>query len=354
MLFLSENEINNWKKLSIEIIARKMLPFNVYNEIRKGLIPAFHFYIGSLFFADENYKIGELWVKEGINGEERGLFMNSLMTSYLQRNNHKLTIPEVIFADAAPYVHFASVPAMKESRSKFIEQCCYSLPTFKKPLKIVDLGSGHGELLINLIKQLKSKNIVNEVDEILFIDSSIAMLDIAEENAKKEFKYIKIKKICAKIQDVIGNLENNYDIALSSLAYHHMPFEDKMMHMKELSGKIDHFLLYEIDANNDTPEQNTPEMALSVYQSYGSLIDFLFSHDAPVETAIASIDKFLMSETVSFITQKRGERTDYHMLKDQWHELFRKGLGNDYECLCDSITYGDENINLFTLHYGRL
>jgi hypothetical protein len=40
-------------------------------------------------------------------------------------------------------------------------------------------------------------------------------------------------------------------------------------------------------------------------------MDFVFSHDAPVEVALACIDLFLMTEAVSLLTQPRGVRSDY-------------------------------------------
>jgi hypothetical protein len=79
----------------------------------------------------------------------------------------------------------------------------------------------------------------------------------------------------------------------------------------------------------------------------------VFAHDAPLETAIPSVDAFLMAEAISFLIHRRGERTDYHMLHTQWHEVFREALGSPFSCHCDSIAYSDEYCSFFTLHYGR-
>ena len=83
------------------------------------------------------------------------------------------------------------------------------------------------------------------------------------------------------------------------------------------------------------------------------MIDFIFEHDAPVEVALACVDCFLMTEEVSLLTQERGVRNDYHMLRNQWHEAFQTGLGKDFACLCDSVCFDDDHMNLFTMHYGR-
>jgi hypothetical protein len=140
---------------------------------------------------------------------------------------------------------------------------------------------------------------------------------------------------------------------MSSLAYHHMPVEDKRLHLLRLKPWIDHFLLFEMDADNDTPELSTPELALSVYQSYGRIMDFVYSHDAPVDVVTDCIDSFLMTEVVSLLTRPRGERTEYHMLRSQWHDLFRSSLCPEFAICSDSTCYADEYMTLFTLHYGR-
>ena len=84
-----------------------------------------------------------------------------------------------------------------------------------------------------------------------------------------------------------------------------------------------------------------------------NLYHIIFVNDAPLELAVSSINRFLMSEVIYFFTEPRGKRTDYHMLRSQWHEVFRDGLGREFTCLCDSTTYGDENLALFTMIYGR-
>jgi len=101
------------------------------------------------------------------------------------------------------------------------------------------------------------------------------------------------------------------------------------------------------------PELNSPELALAVFQLYGRVIDWVFSHEAPVELAIAAVDDFLMAEVVTMLTLPRGERTDYHALRHPWHDLFRNGLGPGFTCLCDTTTLTEEYLDLFTMHYGR-
>lgn len=82
-------------------------------------------------------------------------------------------------------------------------------------------------------------------------------------------------------------------------------------------------------------------------------MDFVYSHDAPVDVVTDCIDSFLMTEVVSLLTRPRGERTEYHMLRSQWHDLFRDCLCPEFAVCSDSTCYADEYMTLFTLHYGR-
>ena len=108
-----------------------------------------------------------------------------------------------------------------------------------------------------------------------------------------------------------------------------------------------------MDANNDTPECSSPELSLSVYQSYGRIMDFVYAHDAPVGVVTDCIDAFLMTEVISILTEPRGIRTDYHMLRTQWHDLFSAVLCPEFSLRSDSACYADEYMTLFTMHYGR-
>ena len=79
----------------------------------------------------------------------------------------------------------------------------------------------------------------------------------------------------------------------------------------------------------------------------------VFAHDAPVAVVLACVDRFLMTEAISLLTQQRGIRSDYHMLPSQWTELLQSTLSPDFCCLSDGNCYADEYLSIFMLHYGR-
>jgi SAM-dependent methyltransferase len=259
----------------------------------------------------------------------------------------------VAFEERRPFVHFSQVPMMKTIRKQLVHQCTHSLPSFDKPVRFMDIGCGDGGLTVMLLSRLLESGKVNQISEIHLVDPSPAMIALAKKTVGSAFPFISITTENARIQDCSAGINHHYDIVFSSLAYHHMPLEDKRIHLARLKPWIDHFVLFEMDANNDTPDLYSPELAFSVYQSYGRMIAFVFAHDAPSDEVTDCVDSFLMTEVVSILTEPRGERTDYHMLRPQWHDLFNTELGPEFVLRSDSACYEDEHMALFTMHYGR-
>jgi len=353
MLFLSSQEKAQWGEFGRDIARRGLASADFRGDVRANLRPMFQFYIGALLAATGQDKLGKAWISGGTLIEADGLFLNAYLTGFLQRHHDRLEMPEQVFADPRPYVHFTGVPIMQQSRARFLAQCGHTLPQIKRPFRLMDIGCGDGGLTAALLKHLKATGKIGAIGEVLLVDPSPAMLALARETVSRTVPASRIKTLNNRIEQVAGKLNARCDMALCSLSFHHMPCEQKVVHLKELKPWIDHLVLFELDANNDFPEMQTPELAVSVYQSYGRLIDFVFSHDAPIEVAQACVDRFLMTEAVSLLTQRRGERNDYHMLRTQWHALFEQTLAPEFTCRCDSPCYADEYFSLFTMHYGR-
>jgi SAM-dependent methyltransferase len=353
MLFLSDEEKAAWAAYARDIAGSTATPAQFEGRVRTNLVPAFEYYIAvHLAGLGQNRRAVE-WLEAATLCEEDGLFSAAFLMSFLSRHNGALIKPATAFEDPRPYLHFAGVPVMQEARRQLVRQFAHSLPAFKKPLRFMDIGCGDGSLTAMILSQLTETGKADTIGEVLLVDASPAMIALARETVSRAFPEVDIRTVNSRIQDCSASINSHYDIAMSSLAYHHMPVEDKRLHLSRLKPWIDHFLLFEMDANNDTPEISTPELALSVYQSYGRIMDFVYAHDAPVEIVTDCIDSFLMTEVVSLLTQPRGERTEYHMLRSQWHDLFRECLSPEFSLCSDSTCYADEYITLFTLHYGR-
>jgi hypothetical protein len=353
MLFLSEHEKAAWVAYAGEIAAGSGRPADYEDRVRQNLVSPFDYYIGTRLAAMGQNRRALEWLEAGTLCEEDGVFSSAFLLSFLQRHNGAMIKPAVAFADPRPYLHFAGVPVMKEARRQLVHQFVRSLPAFDRPVRFMDIGCGDGSLTTMVLDQLVESGKAADIDEVLLIDASPAMIDLAQKTVAGAFPGVTITTENARIQDCSSSIHTRYDIAMSSLAYHHMPVEDKRVHLNRLKSWIDHFLLFEMDANNDTPAMDSPDLALAVYQSYGRIMDFVYSYDAPVDVVTNCIDSFLMTEVVSILTEPRGVRTDYHMLRTQWHDLFREVLGPEFSLCSDSTCYGDGYVSMFTLHYGR-
>lgn len=353
MLFLTAQEKNEWQALADKALAKNFGPEQLAVNVRFNLAPMFYYYAGAFLAAKGRVKLGQQWLTAGALIEDETLMSNSYLSSFLERQHGKMIMPAVVFADPKPYIHFSGVPTIRDSRFNFLKHCSHSLPKFTRPVRIMDIGCGDGALTAAFVSSLREAGKIGDIAEIALIDRSQGMIDVAETTVGRVVNRPAIKAVTGKIEDLADKINRRYDIVISSLAYHHMPLEQKRVHLKSLKRWMDHFIIFEIDANNDLPEQFSPELALSVYQSYGRLINLVFMHDAPVELALSCVDAFLMTEEVSFLIQPRGVRNDYHMLKTQWHDLFEEILAPDFAGLCDSACYADEYIGLFTMHYGH-
>ena len=352
MLFLSEQEKREWTQYAREIITNNAAPCMYEDRIRTNLFSAFCYFIGTTLAAQGENRRCLAWLQTGALTEEEGLFSSTFLLGFLQRHKGKMIAPAIAFTDPRPFIHFAGVPVMKDARSRFVQQCSHTLPIFEHPVRFMDIGCGDGALTVMLLQHLLDTGKVNHIAEILLVDSSPAMIALAQKTVSEAFPEVPIITENTRIQDCSATIDHHYDIAMSSLAYHHMPIEDKRVHLARLKPWIDHFILFEMDANNDTPELYSPDLAFSVYQSYGRIMDFVYAHDAAVDVVTDCIDSFLMTEVVSILTQPRGIRTDYHMLRNQWNDLFRTRLGPEFTLRCDSACYADEYVTLFTMHYG--
>lgn len=353
MLFLSEKEKIQWSEYARSIFGENISPGSFTGVVRENLRSAFDFYAGTFLAARGKNRLAVEWLRVGALNEEEGLFSSTFLLGFLERHNGELRMPALPFEDPKRFIHFAGVPDMKKAREKFIQVAGHTLPTFTKPVSFMDIGCGDGALTVRLLTHLLEIGRIGELQEVLLIDPSEAMMNLAKKNISESFPDTLVRTENCRVQDFSCRINHHFDIAVSSLAYHHMPAEDKKTSISQLKPWINHFLLFELDANNDLPELFSPELALSVYQSYGRIIDFVYAHDAPVDVVTDCVDSFLMTELVSMMTQARGERTDYHMLRNQWNDLFYSHLGPEFTIQCDSNCYADEYIALFTMHYGR-
>jgi SAM-dependent methyltransferase len=350
MYHLATDEQTHWKDLAQKATDGELTPQSSLDGIRNALRAHFHFYMGGLLAgAGERQKAWD-WFREGAL-EEDGIF-NAIMASYLERHNGQFYMPEMIFADPHHFEHFTTVPAIVSMREKFVRFASSSLPRFTAPLTILDVGCGDGSLLVLLLKQIIAAGRAGRIGRAVLVDSSAAMLDCAAEKLKQAFPDVEADKRHGRIQEHAAGLPAGIDVALLSLAYHHMPWDDKAIHLQEMACRVGNFLLMEMDGDNDTPQLGSPELAVSVYQSYGPLIDSIFAHDTPIAGSQGCVDNFVIAEVISFLTQPRGKRNDYHMRRDQWTQVFSENLTGHHR-RGETTVLTSEGCEFFACHWGK-
>ncbi len=353
MFFLSAQDRETWSRLAAGAENGDVAPDDARSLVKDDLFPALCFFIGSRLSASGRVSDGREWFSAGAVSEDTGLFSNAFLLGFLERQKGTFRKPAVAFEDPRPFIHFTGVPVMKNSRTGFITTCMRTLPRFQGPVRVLDLGCGDGGLTATFVQALLASGNAPFIESVLLVDSSHAMLELAGENLRTVLPGTSVTTVNNRIQEASLAIPGHYDIAISSLAYHHMPFDDKLTNLIRLKDSFDHFILFEMDANHDTPELGSPELAFSVYQAYGRIIDFVFSHDADPEIACACVDNFLITELISILTEPRGIRSDYHMTRAQWQLLFDRAFQDEFDLQCDVSSYADEFMDLFTFHYAR-
>ncbi len=350
MYDLASDEQTIWKEHAREAMDGKLTPRSSLDGIRSALRAHFHFYIGGLTAGLGKRQEAWDWFKEGAL-EEDGIF-NAIMASYLERHNGRFYLPEKIFADPRDYEHFTTVPTIVSMREKFLRFASSSLPRFAEPLTVLDVGCGDGSLLVLLLQHLIKAGRAQEINRAILVDSSAPMLEVAAGKLRQAFPDLTVDPRHGRIQEHAAELPAGIDVALLSLAYHHMPWDDKAAHLREMSGKVNHLLLMEMDGDNDTPQLGSPELAVSVYQSYGPLIDSIFAHDAPITVTQSCVDNFVMAEVISFLTQPHGRRNDYHMLRGQWTRIFSEHLDGHHP-RGEATVLTSDGCEFFACHWSR-
>lgn len=349
MLFLTPEERDHWYACTDKARAGLFAPDEQLALMRPALRPAFRFHVAALAAAAGDLDTARGWLAVGAL-EERDNMACAYLAGFLQRHG-TLAMPAVVFQDPRPYIHFTTVPSIIQMRERFRAFAATTLPEYRQPLRFMDIGCGNGTMGIELLQHLIRQGVVGSLAEIILVDPFPAMLETAQKVAHEAFPGLPATLIQGRSEEVAATLPVAVDLTLCSLSIHHMPWELKGSLVSELAQRSSDILLFELYGDHDTPELGAPELSLSVYQSYGGMIDAIFAHDAPVEDALACVDLFLLAEVVSLLTQARGVRTEYHMSPQQWQALF--------ETHADAVLAGRENclsgggFELFGQHYRK-
>ena len=349
MLYLMPNETALWQELAAKAKEGLLPPDDPLSQLRPALRPALRFHAATSIAATGEPRLALPWLAAGAM-EEKGNMACAYLAGFLERRG-SFTMPAVVFQDPRPYVHFTTVPAIVEMRMMFREFAARTLPEYRKPVRFMDVGCGNGTMGIELLQHLLQQGTVSSIAEIILVDPFPAMLETAMKAANSAFPGVTVTLFNGRSEEIAESLPDAVDLTLCSLSIHHMPWEIKIPLARQLVICSSDILLFELHGNHDTPEIGTPELSLSVYQSYGGMIDAIFAHDAPVGDVVNCVDMFLLSELVSLLTQPRGERTEYHMPPQQWRSLFEDHAGSALAGM--EICLAGTGFELFGQHYRK-
>jgi SAM-dependent methyltransferase len=350
MYYLSREESDAWKELAARVLQDGDIDESIADGQPHRLKPAFCYYLASNLIGHGRSDDARKLLALGAQIEP--IRANACLLDYLERHDGELKLVQPSFSDPRPWAHFSSLPHLKAARAVLCEFCASSLREFERPLRMMDIGCGNGALTVAVLESILSSGKAASVGKVLLLDPSAEMLAAAKNNVEKAFPEAEIKTLEGKLEEFSGDLPPGFDLALCALSVHHMPYELKKAHIGALSGAADSLVIFELGANHDTPECNSPELVYSVYQTFGQSLEYIFAREAPPEVQQACADIFVMSETISLLTGPRGERTEYHMPRRQWHDLL-SSLATGMTCLGETTCYSDQYCELVALHYGR-
>jgi hypothetical protein len=262
-----------------------------------------------------------------------------LLADYLERQG-SFTPPAPVFSTVTPFdawkkssLYSAYMKGVTAQTLLFAEK----FPPQNSVPVIVDIGTGSGVLIANIINHLAQQTGLKSVHLILN-DQSNAMLESATGHCYKNLV------IPAKITTHEGRVENisTDDLfslsggqspwfVIASASAHHMPKDEKIQTLKTLSQWTPNVLIGEFEANNDLPEPDSPELFYSVASFYGYLFKDILEGPATEEEKKATIEQFLLAESIIMLKSNKrsgsaeeGGRVDYHTTSEEWMTMAMK------------------------------
>lgn len=353
MLTLEPRDADTWNSILPDVLAGRAHPSGPEeSRIAPDQRAAFRFFAGSALAARADPRAPEwLGAAAALDGPE--LRAADYLAGLLRRCG-RLTAPPSAFDDPRAWIHFATVPAMRACRAQFASFAVDSLPPQGGPLRVLDVGCGDGGLLSELLPALVREGRWDDVAGITLVDPSPAMISTAKARLAAEWPDARVEGRVARLEHVAGALPGPYDLVVASLSLHHMPAETKRRALERLGPALDHLLLLELDADHDSPEVGSPQLAASVHETYGWMLAQVLGPGAPDDVARESADQFVAPELVSLLTEPRGVRSEYHMRRDRWLDLLADTLGPDHRPLGARTLVQTPHADLFALHLGRL
>jgi hypothetical protein len=263
------------------------------------------------------------------------LTFNAVLADYLEQT--QAFIPaSTAFQETTPYTVWTQTALYESQMAGTLEAIATFArrtpppPTTAHPT-IVDIGSGNGVLLVEIVKRLLDLYPLTGI-HLIAIEQSPEMLVATQKYCEESIPIpITFTPILGRIQEItdqqLATLEQFQPIWFinASLSLHHMPKEIKIPTMRMLANLSCHCLLSDANCNHDLPEKDTPELMYSVTESYGFIFQDIHKSSASAADQKLCIHNFLLTEAINILRNDRADRVDYHTLIPEWQEIAEQG-----------------------------
>lgn len=330
MFLLKQNEISQLNRIRRAVDNNSSLPElrGLCTEISSHIKPPnFPFTYAGILLASQN-KISEAIQLFDCNKDD---VFSSVVGNYLKKTGC-FAPATVVFKSATPYNAWIKTNFYKthhfgvlKNLEAFIKN--NPLPLSERPITILDVGTGNGVLITDIVNQLSRLSDFSALHLVL-LDPSSDMLRTAEEYCKKNIRVpLQITTLCCKAEEISDTQIETFcrlkPIWLTTFAFsiHHMPRELKIPMLEKINKLTSNCLLIEINWNHDRPEKDSPELAYSVAGSYGYMFNDILKSPLTAEEKELSINHFFLAEAINILKNDRMNRIDYHTTIDEWKKI---------------------------------
>ncbi len=283
---------------------------------------------------------GVLLANESLNDEAVDCFkragnygISKHLKEYLQKNG-TLNSDFNVFNSSEPYDVWMLTNFLKTYRENTTKACgdYFSKNSILgKEISILDLGTGNGYLIADIINSINSQANYSKIDLVL-VDKSEEMLLKAKSYCLNNIKCKNLSITTEQIElnlKTFGKLLEQYekipfDIVNCALSIHHLPHEVKLPLLKFLRPISENIVISECNWSHDIPETGSFELIKNVSENYGCIFDDLRKSclsEKDIECFISGIG---LPEALKILTKPRMERIDYHTTIEHWSELAEK------------------------------
>ena len=209
----------------------------------------------------------------------------------------------------------------------------HSFPTPGKMPTIVDVGTGNGVLLADLVNRLAGIHGFRAA-RLVLIDSVDSAVESAADYCREHINVpVEVLKMCSPIEavsasDLKAATGSPVWLVHAAATLHHLPRTSKVETFEKLGSMGAVWVITELEGNHDIPARFSPELAYSACQFYNCLIGDILSSDLPGPVQQECVNQFLLPEALAILFNGYENRMNYHMLQDEWLSVIEEAGGH--------------------------